>query len=103
MGGMGRTDSETALHEFLNRIPSVSNLSAVAASGQLPAVDQLQNTLPSSGSLATKAEPLSPGGENGIQRVPSLDLIRQLMTNQTVSQALSQQASKPDVPTATGA
>lgn len=102
--GFPRTDSEAAFMDFLKRIPSTSNLAAQASAQGLDAAQQqqlvqtaqqmqaaqAQSGLASSSSLAA---PL-PGtlqevgrlNVGGIPRVPSLDLLRQLVqVNQSMS------------------
>ncbi|KAK9827653.1 hypothetical protein WJX81_004026 [Elliptochloris bilobata] len=104
-GGAGfpRTDSEAAFMDFLKRIPSTSNLAAQASAQGLDAAQQQQlmqtaqhmqaaqaSGLASSSSLgAPLAGQLQEVGRlnvGGIPRVPSLDLLRQLVqVNQTMS------------------
>ncbi|PNH00885.1 Protein ABSCISIC ACID-INSENSITIVE 5 [Tetrabaena socialis] len=76
-GTFGRTDSEAAFQEFLKRIPSTTNLAAavaeqssqnLAASGSQPAASGVLND------VVTTAV-----GAGGIPRVPSLELLRQLV------------------------
>jgi hypothetical protein len=120
--GMGRTDSEAAFQEFLKRIPSATNLAGGAGQNVDPAqleahlqqhAQQLQqqaqqalhqtgNAAPVSSGPASSAPESStsgggdapPGPRNGIPRVPSLDLLRQLVMNQQLS--LGQSAVKTE-------
>ncbi len=96
MAGFPRTDSEAAFQDFLKRIPSTSNLAAQAQgldqAQQLHLQQQVQQFqqaqqagLHAAGSGGALGEV---GGLNvgGIPRVPSLDLLRQLVqVNQTLS------------------
>jgi hypothetical protein len=125
--GMGRTDSEAAFQEFLKRIPSATNLAAAAGQTldqqqqaqfqqqvqqlqqhalQHAATQNASSTPPPSSSLPSSSLPQSAaaaaaaGGLSALHRVPSLDLIRQLVSvnNHGFSQALAQPAVKPDAP-----
>lgn len=121
---MGRTDSEAAFQEFLKRIPSATNLAGGAGQNVDPAqleahlqqhAQQLQqqaqqalqqtgNAAPVSSGPASSAPESStsgggdaaPGQRNGIPRVPSLDLLRQLVMNQQLGQSLGQSAVKTE-------
>lgn len=97
LGGMGnRTDSEAAFQEFLKRIPSATNLSAIGSAGgaqyepgalQQTAQQLLGNTslptAPLNTSLSSDAAPSMP-------RVPSLDLLRQLVLQNSMGNSQSQ-------------
>lgn len=99
MAGFPRTDSEAAFQDFLKRIPSTSNLAAQAQgldqAQQLHLQQQVQQFqqaqqagLHAAGSSLTGGALGEVGGLNvgGIPRVPSLDLLRQLVqVNQTMS------------------
>lgn len=104
MAGFPRTDSEAAFQDFLKRIPSTSNLA-----GQAQGLDQAQQLhlqqqvqqfqqaqqagLHAAGSALTGGALGEVGSLNvgGIPRVPSLDLLRQLVQ---VNQSLSPQSHK---------
>lgn len=110
-GGAGfpRTDSEAAFMDFLKRIPSTSNLAAQASAQGLDAAQQQQlmqqaqqmqaqaqqSGLASSSSLTAPLQgTLQEVGRlnvGGIPRVPSLDLLRQLVQ---VNQSMSPNAAK---------
>lgn len=96
-GGLfGRTDSEAAFQEFLKRIPSATNLAA-AASGQYEPQQlqqQAQQLLASgAGSAAANAIQEANGGVPGMPRVPSLDLLRQLVIQNQLQQGFSAPSS----------
>ncbi|CAL8460595.1 g124 [Coccomyxa elongata] len=104
MAGFPRTDSEAAFQDFLKRIPSTSNLAAQAQgldqAQQLHLQQQVQQFqqaqqagLHAAGSALTGGALGEVGGLNvgGIPRVPSLDLLRQLVQ---VNQTLSPQSHK---------
>jgi hypothetical protein len=98
--GMGvRTDSEAAFQEFLKRIPSTTNLAAAAGQmGEGQALLERNGTscslsttpLPNSTRAGVSFQPADPDQSNplmhshslGMQRIPSLDFLRQLMTQQ---------------------
>eukprot|EP00879_Flechtneria_rotunda_P002753 GHRR01002962.1.p1 GENE.GHRR01002962.1~~GHRR01002962.1.p1 ORF type:complete len:385 (+),score=147.10 GHRR01002962.1:290-1444(+) len=99
---MGRTDSEAAFQEFLKRIPSATNLAA-AASQYEPQLQQAQQLLAGGG--ASTALPFSGGipestNGNSMPRVPSLDLLRQLVLQNQLGQGHSQGMVKSEVPPA---
>lgn len=89
--GFPRTDSEAAFQDFLKRIPSTSNLAAQAQgldqAQQLHLQQQVQHFQAQQAGLHAAGSSLSGGalGEvgslnvGGIPRVPSLDLLRQLV------------------------
>ncbi|WIA31653.1 hypothetical protein OEZ86_002533 [Tetradesmus obliquus] len=95
-GAFGRTDSEAAFQEFLKRIPSATNLAANQQfePNQLQQAQQLLSASGSGGGAA--AANLSAGlseagqGTGGMPRVPSLDVLRQLVIQNQLSQGLSQ-------------
>eukprot|EP00877_Chromochloris_zofingiensis_P002035 jgi/Chrzof1/11832/Cz06g11180.t1 len=109
--GMGRTDSEAAFQEFLKRIPSATNLAAAAnASQQLEHSQQLHqqaqlalhngpgtSVAPPSSHAATSLPDVS-SGLTGIPRVPSLDLLRQLVIQNQLSHSLNQPIVKSETP-----
>lgn len=79
----GRTDSEAAFQEFLKRIPSATNLAANQQYEPSQLQQQAQQLL-ASGSAGANNVPASlpeagQPGEGGMPRVPSLDVLRQLV------------------------
>eukprot|EP00191_Tetraselmis_sp_GSL018_P009420 CAMPEP_0177600556 /NCGR_PEP_ID=MMETSP0419_2-20121207/13711_1 /TAXON_ID=582737 /ORGANISM="Tetraselmis sp., Strain GSL018" /LENGTH=330 /DNA_ID=CAMNT_0019093607 /DNA_START=378 /DNA_END=1366 /DNA_ORIENTATION=- len=103
--GMGRTDSEAAFQEFLKKIPSSSNLAAVAQGNGTTGLDPAQQLqLQQQAFLQQQAQQMqafqdaqaSAGG--GIPRVPSLDLLRQQLQHlQTLQQLNMSQPSASTV------
>lgn len=99
LGGMGnRTDSEAAFQEFLKRIPSATNLSAVGSAGGAASYEQTAQQLLSGGAVAASL-PTAPLNTSlgsdpapGMPRVPSLDLLRQLVLQNSLGNSLGQQA-----------
>ena len=104
MAGFPRTDSEAAFQDFLKRIPSTSNLAAQAQgldqAQQLHLQQQVQQFQQAQQAGLHAAGSALPGGAlgevgglnvGGIPRVPSLDLLRQLVQ---VNQTLSPQSQK---------
>lgn len=96
-GGMGnRTDSEAAFQEFLKRIPSATNLSAVGSAGgasyEPGALQQTAQQLLGGASLPTAPlnTSLGPDPAPSMPRVPSLDLLRQLVLQNSMGTSLSQ-------------
>lgn len=99
MAGFPRTDSEAAFQDFLKRIPSTSNLAAQAhgldQAQQLHLQQQVQQFQQAQQAGLNAGGSGLPGGAlgevgglnvGGIPRVPSLDLLRQLVqVNQTLS------------------
>lgn len=86
LGGMGnRTDSEAAFQEFLKRIPSATNLAAVGSAGgasyEPGALQQTAQQLLGSAGLPPMPlnTTLSADPAPRMPRVPSLDLLRQLV------------------------
>ncbi|KAL6750268.1 hypothetical protein V8C86DRAFT_2817615 [Haematococcus lacustris] len=85
--GFGRSESEAAFQEFLKRIPSASNLAAIAGStGQLASGDVptsmslgLGSYLPQAG-MPSQAQQHSYAAAPGMPRVSSLDLLARLVT-----------------------
>jgi hypothetical protein len=82
-GGSGllhaRNDSEAAFQEFLKRIPSATNLAAGGGAGlDAGTLSATAQQLLSAGSGLTVGGDGS-GGLTGMPRVPSLDLLRQLV------------------------
>lgn len=100
LGGMGnRTDSEAAFQEFLKRIPSATNLSAVGSAGGAASYEQTAQQLLSGGAVAASL-PTAPLNTSlgsdpapGMPRVPSLDLLRQLVLQNSLGSSLGQQVS----------
>jgi len=97
IGGMGnRTDSEAAFQEFLKRIPSATNLSAAGSAGgaqyEPGALQQTAQQLLSGTGLPTSTLNASLSGDPapGMPRVPSLDLLRQLVLQNSLGNSLSQ-------------
>lgn len=92
-GGLfGRTDSEAAFQEFLKRIPSATNLAAGGGSQFEPQQlqQQAQQLLASgAGAAASTAIQEANGGVPGMPRVPSLDLLRQLVIQNQLNQGFS--------------
>lgn len=80
--GMGRTDSEAAFQEFLKRIPSTTNLAAAVVESSQGGASASQ---PAGASSSLPAGVLSDvvtsaaAAVGGIPRVPSLELLRQLV------------------------
>ena len=90
--GFPRTDSEAAFQEFLKRIPSASNLAAVASQGQLDTASAAQLTQAHAGASAAMLPSISigdlagaGGSMGGMPRVPSLDFLKQLSAMQTMA------------------
>ncbi|CAL5219208.1 g999 [Coccomyxa viridis] len=108
MQGFPRTDSEQAFQDFLKRIPSASNLASQSLdqAQQLQLQQQVQQfqQAQQAGLGTANSFPSSSLGEvgslnvGGIPRVPSLDLLRQLVNaNQSVSpQGAKAGSSGPD-------
>ncbi len=102
MQGFPRTDSEQAFQDFLKRIPSASNLASQSLdqAQQLQLQQQVQQfqQAQQAGLGGTSTFPSTSLGEvgslnvGGIPRVPSLDLLRQLVH---ANQAVSPQGAKP--------
>lgn len=105
-GGMGnRTDSEAAFQEFLKRIPSATNLSAIGSAGgagyepgslQQTAQQLLSGCGAGPNTSLTPTAPLNTSlgggggdaGPGGMPRVPSLDLLRQLVLQNSLGTSL---------------
>jgi hypothetical protein len=107
LGGMGnRTDSEAAFQEFLKRIPSATNLSAVGSAGgaqyEPGALQQTAQQLLGGTNLPTAPlnTSLNQDPAPSMPRVPSLDLLRQLVLQNSMGNSLSQPSAsaalKPD-------
>lgn len=107
LGGMGnRTDSEAAFQEFLKRIPSATNLSAVGSAGgaqyEPGALQQTAQQLLGGSNLPTAPlnTSLNHDPAPSMPRVPSLDLLRQLVLQNSMGNSLSQPSAsaalKPD-------
>ncbi|KAF8070929.1 G6PD5 [Scenedesmus sp. PABB004] len=91
-GMFGRTDSEAAFQEFLKRIPSATNLTASGGGAYEPAALQAQaQQLLASGAGAGAAAAAAglPEVSGGMPRVPSLDVLRQLVLQNQLSSGLS--------------
>lgn len=107
LGGFNRTDSESAFQEFLKRIPSAQNIQNIASAN--PSVNgsaggALQQTaggaqyepgalqLLGASNLPTAPlnTSLNPDPAPGMPRVPSLDLLRQLVLQNSMGNSLSQ-------------
>ncbi|GAX83715.1 hypothetical protein CEUSTIGMA_g11140.t1 [Chlamydomonas eustigma] len=97
-GGFHRTDSEAAFQEFLKRIPSATNLAAsgnqqeTTSSAQQP-VTQAPVAAPVPASIEIN---MNGGIGMGMQRIPSMDFLKQLSAMQQMSGA---QAVKLEAPT----
>ena len=90
--GFPRTDSEAAFQEFLKRIPSASNLAAVASQGQLDGASAAQLAQQNAGASAAMLPSISigdlsgaAGSLGGMPRVPSLDFLKQLSAMQSMA------------------
>jgi hypothetical protein len=83
--GFHRTDSEAAFQEFLKRIPSATNLTAAAT--QLDPTSQLKSqNLQTTSSMPPSAEGNLPSSVGvGMQRIPSMDFLKQLSAMQQIS------------------
>lgn len=94
--GFGRTDSEAAFQDFLKRIPSASNL---ASQEQLQQQVQMQQHAFQQQQMAAQQEMLQ-GLQNvqGMPRVPSLDILRQLLVNPSLSPALPKPVLPASIP-----
>ena len=102
MQGFPRTDSEQAFQDFLKRIPSASNLASQSLdqAQHLQLQQQVQHfqQAQQAGLGAANTFPSTSLGEvgtlhvGGIPRVPSLDLLRQLVN---ANQSVSPQSAKP--------
>jgi hypothetical protein len=109
--GMGRSDSEAAFQEFLKRIPSATNLASATNldPAQLEAqlqhhaqqMQQVQHAAPASSGPSSSGAPDSPshsggGDSGGIPRVPSLELLRQMVMSQQMGPpAVKAESSAP--------
>jgi hypothetical protein len=96
LGGMGnRTDSEAAFQEFLKRIPSATNLSAIGSAGgaqyEPGALQQTAQQLLGNTSLPTAPlnTSLNSDPAPSMPRVPSLDLLRQLVLQNSMGNSQS--------------
>ncbi|GLI63991.1 hypothetical protein VaNZ11_007103 [Volvox africanus] len=78
--GMGRTDSEAAFQEFLKRIPSTTNLAAaVAENAGATSSQPVASTSALPSVVLSDVVTSAAAAVGGIPRVPSLELLRQLV------------------------
>ncbi|GAX72919.1 hypothetical protein CEUSTIGMA_g374.t1 [Chlamydomonas eustigma] len=83
-GGFQRTDSEAAFQEFLKRIPSATNLTTATTQLDQTTNMQSQNFQASSNMPASAEVHQQSGMGVGIQRIPSMDFLKQLSAMQQI-------------------